>query len=321
MEKLGLSSRAIIGRFYQTLEAALRRSWASQIGMPFSSDQESETYKWLGMSPALREWINGRQAKGLRSSGFTIANKTFEATLALAVDDLRRDKTGQIQVRIDEMAARTASHWEKLLSGLILDGDSNVCYDGEEFFDTTHSEGDSGTLLNLVAAAQIPALNIADADAPTADEMADAILGVIAWFYGFLDDQGEPINGDAKNFLVMAPLNIWAPAVAAVASNMLNTGAGSRDNPLLALTQNQGLVVNVVPNPRLDWTTDFAVFRTDGRAKPFILQEELEVQVSAIAEGSEEEFINDRHLYGIKAIRNAGYGLWQHAIRATLSHS
>jgi phage major head subunit gpT-like protein len=43
------------------------------------------------------------------------------------------------------------------------------------------------------------------------------------------------------------------------------------------------------------------------------------VQVSAIAEGSEEEFKHDRHLYGIKAIRNAGYGLWQHAIRATLS--
>ena len=33
-----------------------------------------------------------------------------------------------------------------------------------------------------------------------------------------------------------------------------------------------------------------------------------------IAEGSEEEFKNDRHLYGIKAIRNVGYGYWQKSL-------
>jgi phage major head subunit gpT-like protein len=72
-------------------------------------------------------------------------------------------------------------------------------------------------------------------------------------------------------------------------------------------------------NPRLTWTTDFAIFRTDGRSKPFILQEEEGVTVQAIAEGSEEEFRNNRHLYGVKRICNVGYGLWQHAARCTLS--
>lgn len=318
-EKLGLSSRAIIGRFYQTLEQVLGRSWATQIGMMFPSDQESETYKWLGMAPALREWIDGRQAKGLRSNGFTIQNKTFEATLAIAVDDLRRDKTGQIQVRIDEMAARVAGHWENLVSRLILNGNAAACYDGQYFFDTDHSEGDSGTQKNLLTATEVPALNVVTPAAPTANEMADAIMGVIAWFYTFKDDQGEPINGDARSFMVMTPVPLWGAAVSGVTSRLLNTGSGSRDNPLLALTENQGLTVNVVVNPRLTWTTDFAVFRTDGRAKPFILQEEQGVQISALAEGSEEEFKNDRHLYGVKLIGNAGYGLWQHAVRATLS--
>ena len=75
----------------------------------------------------------------------------------------------------------------------------------------------------------------------------------------------------------------------------------------------------VVPNPLLTWTSSFAVLRTDGRAKPFIRQEEEDLKVDALAEGSDEEFKNDRHLYGIKALRNAGYGLWQHAAKATLS--
>jgi phage major head subunit gpT-like protein len=318
-EKLALSSRAIIGRFYQTLEAVLGASWASRVGMLFNSNQGSEEYEWLGMSPALREWIDGRQAKGLRSVGYTIVNKIFEATLAILVDDLRRDKTGQIMVRIDEMAARAVTHWEALLSALILVGDSTTCYDGQYFFDTDHSELDSGTQINLVTASQVSALNVGTATAPTAAEMAECLMGVLAYFYTYLDDQGEPINGDARNFLVMVPVPLWAPTVTAVSANLLNKAAGSLDNPMQGLFK-QGINVDIVANPRLSsWTDKFAIFRTDGRAKPFILQEEEGLSVSAVAEGSEEEFKNNRHLYGIKAIRNVGFGLWQHAIRATLS--
>ena len=50
-----------------------------------------------------------------------------------------------------------------------------------------------------------------------------------------------------------------------------------------------------------------------------ILQEEEGAKVEAVAEGSEEEFKNNRHLYGVRCIRNVGYGMWQHAARATLS--
>ena len=87
------------------------------------------------------------------------------------------------------------------------------------------------------------------------------------------------------------------------------------DNPLV----NSGFNVDVVMNPRLTGTTVFYTFRTDGRVKPFILQEELAPEISALAEGSEEEFKENRHLYGVKAIRNVGYGLWQHASHSTLS--
>jgi phage major head subunit gpT-like protein len=114
-DQSGLSSRAIIGRFYHTLEATMGKDWVSKVAMLFQSDQESETYKWLGFTPALREWLGGRNAKGLRENGITIANKTFESTLEISVDDLRRDKTGQIIVRIDELADRVVEHWANVL--------------------------------------------------------------------------------------------------------------------------------------------------------------------------------------------------------------
>ena len=41
--------------------------------------------------------------------------------------------------------------------------------------------------------------------------------------------------------------------------------------------------------------------------------------MSAKGEGSNYAHGVDRHQYGIKASRNAGYGYWQYAMKATLS--
>lgn len=314
----GLSSRAIIGIFYETLALSEGLGWQSKIAMPFDSNQESESYKWLGATPSVREWVGARLANGLRENGLTITNKTFESTLEILVDDLRRDKTGQIKLRIQEMADRVAAHWGSLISTFINNGGGStngLAYDGQYFFDTDHSEGDSGTLKNDLAVGDYGVLNVTTATAPTANELADAIMAVIQHFYSLKDDRGEPYNELAKNFLVMVPVQFWGAAQAAVSANLLNTGSGSRDNPLKTM----GINLEVAANSRLTTTTQFYVFRTDGRTKAFIKQEEEGVQMSAIAEGSEEEFKNNKHLYGVKTIRNVGYGMWQHAIRATLS--
>lgn len=314
----GLGSRAIIGTFYETLDQAVGQTWLPDLAMDFSSDQESETYKWLGAVPQVREWIAGRLAKGLRENGITITNKTFEASLEILVDDLRRDKTGQILLRIRELADRVAAHPMKLISDLINNGGgatNGLAYDGQYYFDTDHSQGDSGTIKNDLASGDYAVLNVATAAAPTANEMADCILAILQHFFSFKDDQGEPINELARRFKVMVPVNMWGSAQAAVTTNLLNTGSGGRDNPLLKM----GMTIDVAVNPRLTATDKFCMFRSDGRTKPFIQQLEEATSIAAVAEGTEYEFINNRHLYGVKKITNVGYGMWQHAIRATLS--
>ena len=315
----GLGSRAIIGSFYNMLETELAASWLDAVSMYFSSDQESETYKWLGMSPAMREWVGGREAKGFRENGITIVNKEFEATLQVPTSWLRRDKTGQIKVRIGELARRAAEHWAKLISTLITNGTGStngLCYDGQYFFDDDHSEGNSGTQKNLLTATEVPALNVTTATAPTAIEAAKAILGVIAYMLTYKDDQGEPMNDGAKNFLVMTSPTLWPFLAPAIYSPLSDSGS---TNPIVGIMGNTDFKISVVPNSRLAYTTQFVTIRTDAKTKPFIRQEEVGIKMAAIAEGSEEEFKNKRHLYGVEATRNVGYGYWQQASHATLS--
>lgn len=302
-----LSSRAIIGEFYKTLEQDLGGSWVGGVSRLFNSDQESETYKWLGMAPSMREWIGGRNARGFRENGITIANKKFEATLEVLVDEIRRDKTGQVMTRVRELAERANSHWASLLSTLIIAGETAVCYDGQYFFDTDHSEGDSGSQSNDITN------DITTTTAPTAGEMQTSILLATQAILGFKDDQGEPMNENAREFAVMVPVPYLAAASAALGATVIS----QTSNNIMALGSLGGFKYNLAVNPRLTWTTKFAVFRTDGAVSALIRQEEEAIKVNAIAEGSEEEFKNDRHLYGVKASRNVGYGYWQKACLVT----
>lgn len=312
-----LGSRAIIGRFYQALEQDAGAGWVDLISMLFTSDQASETYAWLGQSPAMREWIGGRHAKGFRENGITLINKKFEATLEVPLDWLRRDKTGQLQVRINELAQRTNAHWAKLLSALIIAGESTACYDGQYFFDTDHSEGDSGTQSNDISvdisALPVPATAHGSTTAPAPEELMHAILEGAQQILSFKDDQGEPMNEAARQFAVMVPVPYWKSALAAVGAPSLAQGATN------IITQADGFGFRIFTNPRLTWTTKFALFRADGGTAPFIRQEEEGVMMDALAEGSEEEFKHDRHLYGVKALRNVGYGYWQKACLVTLT--
>lgn len=304
----GLSSRAIIGSFYNRLETMTAASWVDAISMHFTSDQESETYKWLGMTPAMREWIGGRQAKGLRESGITIVNKSFEATLEIPVDWLRRDKTGQIMLRVNEMAGRSVTHWQSLLSALIAASESTVCYDGQYFFDTDHAQGDSGTQSNDITVDISAVDSTADVAAnPTPKQMQQMVMSGVEKILGFKDDQGEPMNELARAFQVMVPTSYFKSAAAALGNPLI--GGGDTN----VLTQIDGFTFSLAVNPRLTWSDKLAVFRADGDTKPFIRQDEYGVEVAAIAEGSELEFNEKVHRYGISASRNVGLGYWQQA--------
>jgi len=310
-----LSSRAIIGEYFRLLEQGAA-SWAILLSNYFQSDQAGEEYKWLGMSPAMREWVGGRLAKGLRDNAYTIKNKAFESTLEISIDDLRRDKTMQIFIRIAEQVDRANAHWARLLSALIIAAESSACYDGQSYFDTDHSEGSSGVQSNDlsidISALPVPATAHGSPTAPSPEELMHCILELAQAVLGFKDDQGEPMNENAREFLIMVPTPFWKSAIAAVGSPTLAQGATN------IITAADGFKFNIQINPRLNWTTKLAGFRTDGNVKPFIRQEEVPVEVSAIAEGSELEFKERVHQYGLYASGNVGYGYWQQAALATL---
>lgn len=308
-----MTVKGYLGMLYRPLEDSLGGSWAQRAGVLVPSTQETETYRFFGQVPQFREWVGNRQRKALAKYAFNVSNKTYEITLQVAIPDFTFEKSGQLQIRFGETGRRAGQHWEKLISSLITT--NGLAYDGIAFFSANHTlGGDSGTMKNTLVAADVPALNVAQPNAPTVEECANALTAVTAKFYGFLDDKGEPINGDAKKFLVMVPTNLWANMLAATRLNRLNSGS---ENVVKA----QDVVWEVVPNPRLDSNSDkkFYVFREDSMFKPFVLQEATGVEVEFQGPGSAIAFDEDAYALGLKTRRAASYGEWAHAMEATFS--
>lgn len=306
-----ITQRAIIGTFYKALAAFVGAPWIAGLSNYFTSDQAIEIYAWLGQSPVLREWVGGRQAKGLTENKLTVANKHFEASLPIMLNDLRRDKTGQILIRVMEMARKTNVHWASLLSALIAAGESGLCYDGNYFFANDHSEGKSGTQDNIVSVdiSELPTTTHGSTTLPSVEEMQLCIARAIVQILSFKDDQGEPMNEDATQFLVMVPTPLMFVARTAVKTPIQVAASqtaleGFKDD----------FSISVVTNPRLStWTDKFAVFRTDSNVKAFIRQEETQVELMALGPESEHAIKNKQCLYTVDTWRNVAYGYWQNA--------
>lgn len=301
-----LDDRNIRSTFFQALNAAEVGSWAPQISMKVNSDSETEFYKWLAAVEQMREWKGGRHEKRQAVEEFEIRNLEYEGTINVGVPERRRDKTGQIMARVRDLATRAGTHWEALLTTLIIAGEVSLCYDGQAYFDTDHVSGDSGTQSNDITIALV------DGSAPTPTEMATAINTLIQTMYGFVDAAGEPINQNATQFGLMVPVTFMQTALSALNDQFLTSGV---TNPFIG----KGFSVQLIVNPRLTWTEQMALFRTDGATQALVMQEEEPITTDMIGPGSEEEFRNNRHLFGAKATRSVGYGRWEHAVMYTFT--
>ena len=111
--------------------------WNAVATLVPSSTRENE-YGWLGKIPGMREWIGDRQTNNLAKHGYKIPNKDFELTLGVDRNDFQDDNLGMYNPLFTEMGMSTAAKPDELVYGLLKGGFTEVCYDGQPFFDADH---------------------------------------------------------------------------------------------------------------------------------------------------------------------------------------
>lgn len=119
----------------------------TKVAMVVPSSVREETYAWLGAFPKMREWIGERQIKNLSLHSYTIKNKDWEAAIEVDRNDIEDDAIGIYRPIMAELGRAAAAHPDELVFGLLKNGFTTACFDGQYFFDTDHPVG-SGTVSN-----------------------------------------------------------------------------------------------------------------------------------------------------------------------------
>lgn len=109
-----------------------------EIATVVPSTTGAEEYGWLGSLPNVREWVGDRVVHGITSHGYSIRNKPFELTVAVPRDKIEDDQYGVYTPLMAEMGRAMGAHPDQLCYGLLAQGRTEKCYDGQAFFSKTH---------------------------------------------------------------------------------------------------------------------------------------------------------------------------------------
>ena len=295
------ASRDLTARIYNAADTA--NPFYPRIATVVPSTRAYEKYGWLGEMPSVREWLGERKFNDLRAADYELVNKLWEASLLVEKTDIDDDSMGIYPPLAEGLGKRATRHPDKLVSTAIVNGESTASFDGQFFFDTDHSWGDSGSQSNDLTYAA------ATGTTPTAAEMKAAIDQAVAALLGFKDDQGEPMNISdfeaQSDLMVMVPRQLRVVTHEALGATILS----STSNVVVDRPQ-------IVVNPYLTDATKFYLFDLGQPLKPLVFQarEPLSVQTKGLDD------IEYKHLKIMtKARYNVGYLAWWTAVLTTFT--
>lgn len=110
----------------------------TKIATVVKSNTATNIYAWLGQFPQLREWVGARILRDMKTDGYAIRNKLYESTVGVAQTAIEDDSVA-VYTPIMEEAGRAAGVYpDEHIFALLKDGENQLCYDGQNFFDTDH---------------------------------------------------------------------------------------------------------------------------------------------------------------------------------------
>lgn len=274
--------------FMNAFEAA--PSVWQKIAMLVPSTGKQNDYLWLSNFPKMRKWIGDKAVKALAASQYTIINDDWESTIEVDRNDIEDDNLGIYAPQAQMAGYSTKQLPDEIITELVNNGFTNLCYDKKAFFATNHpvagaNVSNKGTAVLSVAT---QALAIASYGA------ARTALKKMK------DDEGRPLNITPNVLLV-------PPALEDTGRILLTTDRleDGKPNPYKGTAE-------LVSDSRITSDTAWFLLDTTKPIKPFLYQErKTPVFVQQTDPQAEDVFMRKKFKFGAEARAAGGYGFWQ----------
>jgi phage major head subunit gpT-like protein len=269
--------------------------WWDQLASRVPSMGAENRYAWMAAIPKMREWLGDRVVQNVAAYGFSVVNKDFELTLELDRNAIEDDQIGVYNPTIAMMGEQTRKYPDDLVLDLLQNGQSNLCFDGQYFFDTDHpidqNSGVVGTQQNYWSSGK----------ALSFDNYAVGRAKMRA----FKGANGRPL-GVRPNLLIVPPA-LEATAKLIVTAEYLPSTAGTAEQPNVYRDTAKVLVIDELDGADTTW------YLADTRKpiKPFVFQDRQAPRFyQETSPDSESVKRRKKFTYGVDTRGNAGFALW-----------
>lgn len=281
--------------FVNTLTAQKGMWQATAMEVP--SDTAGEDYAWLSRFPKFKKWVGSKSIKNIAAKKYYVANEDWETTISVKRNDIKDDRLGIYRTQAMQAGESAGELHDIIVDSLKNGAFTQLCFDGQYYYDTDHPVGDASVSNKLAVALSAAALTNAAASYGAAR----------AAIMTFKDEEGMPLR------LIPDTLEV-PPALEATARMLLEKDKLADDTP--NPYQN---TARVLVNPGLASSTAWFLHVTSKQSiKPFIVQmRERPNFVQQTSEENDDVFDKGEYKFGAEARATGLYGYWQLSVGST----
>jgi len=116
----------------------MAESTYEQVATTTNSTTDKTMYPWLGKTTWFSEWFGERTLQSLEAHQYTLKNRDFENTVTVSRNDFLDDQYGVYAKFFEQLGDDAKAHPDSLIYPLLANGFTNLCYDGQPFFNANH---------------------------------------------------------------------------------------------------------------------------------------------------------------------------------------
>ena len=266
------------------------------------SGTKQNLYSWLAELPGLRKWVGPKLSRNIALRSYSLINDDHEDTFEVDRNDIEDDQLGAYG-RKAELLGDAAARWpDDLMTSVLINGNTTLCYDGQNFFDLAHpvdiDDSSKGTYANSFTSRPLTQAN-----------------------FNYVYAQMQQFKGESGKVLEVTPtLLITGPGNreiameickgALIAQAIKNVAASENVGGAAASNVNVGEVTPTIMPRLVDDTAGVWYLASTDRIKPLIFQQRKPPTPVQMIDPQNPAVFRERKLtYGVEARGVGGYGL------------
>lgn len=131
--------------FLKSIQAAAEPAPFERFTQIVPSTARLENFAWMTPAPGIAEYHGHRRFGTIDQVKYTVVNREYDAALQVPLRDIEDDIVGGYKTRMNDISVKAKLFPGRLVLQTLAAGKTTTCFDGTNFFASTHVLGTAAT--------------------------------------------------------------------------------------------------------------------------------------------------------------------------------